>query len=185
MAASEIIVTAGATPSQPGSGKAKMFVNSSKHMATVDDANLALDYVTGPATYQASPGDPTGTTNTTGLMMGLAGTITPAFSGRIFVSITGTLQSTTTTAARGAKTQIRYGTSTAPANGAALTGTAVGSVETYNAWGTTANQKAPFACTAVITGLTLATAYWLDLMVATITGDTASVKDLSISAFEI
>jgi hypothetical protein len=185
MATASLLMTAGSAPSTPASGKAILFFNASNNFAFIDATGRTLDLVSGPATYSAAPGDPTGTTNTTGLMMGLAGSITPAFSGRIFLSITGNLSSSTTTAARGSKCQARYGTNTAPANGAALTGTAVGTICTYLAWGTTANQKAPFACNAVITGLTLGTAYWLDLGVAAVTGDTASVKDISIQAFEV
>jgi hypothetical protein len=185
MAAAELLMTAGATPATPAAGKGKFFFNNSKNAAMVDDTGRALDLVSGAATSQSSPANPTGTTNTTGLMMGLAGSITPAFSGRIFVSISGSIGSNTTTAGRGAKTQIRFGTGSAPANAAALTGTAVGSLEQWLSFGTTANIKSPFCCTAVITALTLGTAYWLDLGLAAITGDTAVVTDLSISAFEI
>lgn len=134
-----------------------------------------------PASTQASPANPTGTANTTGLMMGLAGAITPAVSGRILVTITGNGASDTIN--DGWKAQIRYGTGAAPANAAALTGTAVGTLATTTA-DLAANNKNAFSVTAVVTGLTVSTAYWLDLSLAAITGGTATVTDVSISAQE-
>lgn len=185
MAAAELIMAAGATPATPGAGFGKFFFNPSKNAAFVDDTGRAIDLVSGPATYSAQPGNPTGTSNTTGLMMGIAGSITPAFSGRLFVSISGSIGSNTTTAGRGAKVQMRFGTGGAPANAAALTGTAIGSLVQWLSFGTTANIKSPFCLTAVTTGLTLGTAYWLDLGLAAITGDTAVVTDLNIAAYEV
>jgi hypothetical protein len=81
MAASQLLLTNGATPATPAAGKTILFINASKQLATVDDAGLAAVFLGGSANYQATPTNPTGTTNTTGLMMGLAGTITPATSG--------------------------------------------------------------------------------------------------------
>ena len=135
MPASELIMTAGSTPSTPGSGKGKLFFNSSKNLAFVDDTGRVIDVVNGPATYSAQPANPTGTSNTTGLMMGLAGAITPAFTGRVFFSISGSIGSNTTTAGRGAKTQMRFGTGAAPANAAALTGTSIGSIPQWLSFG--------------------------------------------------
>lgn len=135
-----------------------------------------------PVSTQSSPADPTGTANTTGKMMGLAGTITPAVSGRVRITITGTIFNPTAIA-DGAKVQIRTGTGTAPANADALTGTAAGSLVQYIA--ATTAQKAPFSLTAVVTGLTLATAIWIDVGLAAITGGTATIADLTITAQEI
>src|SRR5712691_7351312 len=77
-----------------------------------------------PVVAQSTPANPTGTNNTTGLMMGLAGTITPVRSGAIMIVISG--DCTDDTISYGAAIQIRFGTGTAPTNGATLTGTAVG-----------------------------------------------------------
>lgn len=131
---------------------------------------------------QASPANPTGTSDIGGKMMGLAGTITPVFTGRVLVTVTGTIFNATAIA-DGAQAQIRMGGGTAPANGDALAGTAVGSAAKYIA--STTAGKVPFALTAVVTGLTLATAAWIDIGLAAITGGTATIADVSISAVEV
>ena len=95
-------------------------------------------------------------------------------------SITGDVANNTT--ADGAKLGLYYGTGTAPANAAAITGTAIGAVPVYSAAAN--NQRVPFNITVIITGLTLGTAYWLDLMLGAVTGGTAVVKNLTVTAFE-
>lgn len=134
------------------------------------------------ATYQATPSNPTGTTNTTGLMMGLAGGITPAKSGDVLMIISGTIFNATAIA-DGGKVQIRYGSTATPANGDALTGTAVGSQPQYIA--STTAEKVPFTCNAIVSGLVRGTFYWIDLGLAAITGGTASISDVSMSIVEL
>ena len=183
---SELIMSGGSAPATPGAGTAKIFINSSKNLAIIDDTGRILDLVNGPVVYSAAPANPTGTTNTTGLMMGLAGTITPALTGRILVTVTGTIFNTGTTIGNGGKTQLRFGTGSAPANAAALTGTAVGSVLTSVNESTTASTKQPFCCTALISALTLGTAYWLDLSLAQVGGGgTATIADLNFAVAEV
>ena len=134
-----------------------------------------------PQTAQSSPGDPTGTTSTTGLMMGLAGTITPRVTGKLYIIISGDISNDTAT--NGAKVQIRHGTGSAPANGAALTGTTVGGLVQFTmALGA---QKVPFSIQGIVSGLTVGTAYWLDVGLAAITAGTANIRDLSVTAFEL
>jgi hypothetical protein len=117
-------------------------------------------------------------------MMGLAASITPAGSGNIIIVIAGDTDNDT--AADGTKMGIRYGTGSAPSNGAALTGTAVGSlVNSSNASLALDVERFPFAVSAVVTGLTLGTAYWVDLSLAAVTGGTARVRDISVSIAEI
>lgn len=136
-----------------------------------------------PVSSQSTPANPTGTTNTTGVMMGLAGSFTtsPATSGKVLVNVSGSI--TNNTASDGAKIQIRHGTGSAPANGAALTGTADGS--TPRMMNGTAIVIVPFSCNAVVTGLSASTTYWVDLSLAAITGGTATITDVSISAVEL
>lgn len=134
------------------------------------------------ALMQSNPADPTGTADTTGVMMGLAGTITPTISGRILITVTGTMFNPTAIA-DGAKVQIRTGIGAAPANGDALTGTAAGSLQQYIA--ATVLEKAPFSVTAIVSGLTLNVARWIDVSLAAITGGTATITDLSLSAAEV
>lgn len=139
------------------------------------------------ATYQATPSDPTGTTSTTGLMMGLAGSITPLRTGKVMITVSGNIAATGIGGGSGAATQIRYGTGTAPTNGAALTGTAVGSLaQIKNATlALIAPGSGNFTCNAIVSGLTIGTAYWLDQSLARITSGTATISGISISVIEI
>ena len=129
---------------------------------------------------QTNVAAPTGTTSTAGVMMGLTGAITPAHSGNVLLIVSGTLTNGTTS--DGASLQIRYGTGTAPTNGAALTGTAVGNNIADN---NPVTNKIPFSVQAVVTGLTVGTAYWVDVGLAAITGGTASIATVSVSALEL
>ena len=115
-----------------------------------------------PATYSSvGLSNPTGTTNTTGVMMGLGAqgaSITPTFSGRVLLIYTGILASNSGTA----YTHIvytYYGTGGAPANGAALTGTQV------NSQGPNFNSSVNMGISVigVVTGLAVGTTYWLDI----------------------
>ena len=115
-----------------------------------------------PATYSSvGLSNPTGTTNTTGVMMGLGAqgaSITPTFSGRVLLIYTGILASNSGTT----YTHIvytYYGTGGAPANGAALTGTQV------NSQGPNFNSSVNMGISVigVVTGLAVGTTYWLDI----------------------
>ena len=128
----------------------------------------------------ATVASPTGTTSLTGVMMGLAGAFTPSTTGRLFLMISGTCSNTTAT--DGVSFQIRYGTGTAPANAASLTGTATGSAGSATIAAT--NNKEQFNLQALITGLVIGTAYWYDLSLAAVTGGTASVTAVTLTALE-
>lgn len=135
--------------------------------------------------YTTAPADPTGTTDTTGKMMGLAGAFTPQFSGRVLIFITGNLTNSTATAGDGAKAQITYGTGTAPVNGAALTGTAVGSIQSSVLERATASDFQTYSLVALVTGLTIGTAIWVDVRLAAIVGGTGLCKNNNIVVIEI
>lgn len=144
--------------------------------------NFGLGLITGVSDRTTSaPSNPTGTTNTTGLMMGLAGSITPNITGNVRIAVNGTI-SNPTAIADGAKVQIRVGTGTAPANAAALTGTVCGTQVQYVA--ATTAQKAPFSLDCYATGLTPGVAEWIDVGLAAITGGTATISDVNIVATE-
>lgn len=135
-----------------------------------------------PQKYISAVLNPTGTTNTTGLMMGMAGAITPRVTGSIMITICGDI--TNSTAASGSNVQIRYGTGTAPANAAALTGTTLGGLVKFIASPTT-TSKSPFSLTAYLTGATVGTALWIDVGLAAVTSGTATIADVTIVAWEI
>ena len=134
---------------------------------------------------QKSVATVTGTTSTTSVMMGLAAAITPnavVGTGNLLINVCGDCFNATAIADGGTIT-IRYGTGTAPANAAALTGTAVGGAVVFNQ--ATTAEKHPFALNAVVTGLTLGTAYWIDVSLAALTGGTATIENVSVSIIEI
>jgi hypothetical protein len=127
------------------------------------------------------PADPTGTTNTTGLMAGLGGTFhyTPTTTGKLLITVSGNAVGA---ASGGPNTQLRYGTGAAPANAAALTGTATGTTAKSTGGGTT---TVPFSISEYVTGLVVGTAYWFDLSVASNGGGSVSVKDLTVLIQEL
>lgn len=138
-----------------------------------------------PTVFQ--PSNPTGTTSTTGVMMGLGSTcaFTPV-STRVLVSFTGTIKNDTN--GGGAFIGIRWGTGAAPANGAALTGTLVGGTPQLNP-GTSGYSSGgaffPISQTVAITGLTPGTAIWLDLELGSITTGTSILVNLTCTVCEI
>lgn len=133
------------------------------------------------ATY--TPADPATTTDTTGLMMGLGSTIsfTPRKSGNALVVISGDIDNGT--ASNGSQVQIRFGTGTAPVNGAALTGTVAGGLVKMVNTDATTPGRVPFTLTSVLP-LTVDVANWIDVSLASITGGTSRIRDISASVME-
>lgn len=145
----------------------------------------ATALTTAGAVTAIRPSAPTGTTSS-GAMMGLGGggtpfAITPLYSSRLHIHVSGNLSNNTGGA--GAFANIRYGTGTAPSNGASPTGTQI--TQSSDPSQLLAGQKIPFSMNFVVTGLTPATAYWIDLCVGATTGGTASVVNLNCVAHEI
>ncbi len=132
------------------------------------------------ASYQATPADPAATTSAIGVMMGIAGSITPTATGKIFIIISGNISCNNGSVLL--KTQIRYGTSTAPINGAALAGSTTGSLLEMTSPNN--NFFVPFSCNSIVTGLTLSTPYWVDLSLST-ASNTGSLNNISISIYEL
>lgn len=111
------------------------------------------------AILQASPADKSGTASLTQVMLGNGSscTITPTTSGRLLI----TLQGASTNSITGnVNVQIRYGTGAAPSNGAAATGTAIGSIMVSTI--PNINYRVPMTLTAIATGLSIGTTYWID-----------------------
>lgn len=124
---------------------------------------------------------PTGTTSATAVMMGLAGGITPTRGTKIIVMVSGQMSNDTVN--DGATVDLRFGTGAAPANGVAVTGTLVGIAQT--ATSLVAGDRSGFCVMGKVTGLSVGTAYWLDLSLLAVTGGTASVTGVSVVAFEV
>jgi hypothetical protein len=147
---------------------------------------VIVDALDANATLQTGSGSPTGTTSGTGVMCGLgsliSSVITPVISGNILAFVNGALNNNT--AGGGAQAQIRWGTGSVPANGAALTGTAVGvnAQRAGAAWGS--NQTCPYSVNALITGLTLGTQIWIDIGQSAVVGGTMNLT-ASVTAMEM
>ena len=125
--------------------------------------------------------NPAGTTSTTGVMAGLGVLFTPKKTG--IVKITITAVGSNNTAGDGVQFQAAYGTGAAPANGAAPTGTAVGSPvkSTVSA----AGAVEAMAKTVVILHLSVGTQYWIDVVQAAITGGTATLTGVDVLVEEL
>jgi len=131
---------------------------------------------------QAAPANPTATASTTQVMMGMGATchLTPTYSSRVDIDFVGTV--TNNTAGNVTSMNIRFGTGTAPANGAALTGTAL--LNTVTSGGGTGALQAPsFHLPAIATGLTPGTAYWFDMSIAA-SANTSTISNMNCTLRE-
>ena len=144
--------------------------------ATISQAlnNAVLDYAFGNPSA--------GVGQTTALMMGMGGNchITPVYSSRLLVITWGS--GVNAAANSNYLIQQYYGTGTAPANHAALTGTAVGTQIVGGEF--LAGATNPFSITNIITGLSPGTPYWLDVSLASNNTNVASLQRLTCIAIE-
>ena len=144
-------------------------------------------YTAQNTTSQKTPTDPTITSSTVGVMMGLSASITPTQTGKILIIISGDMDNDTGDT-NGAQVQIRTGTGTPPINGAALTGSAQGGLVKMvvdTSGGGVSIPRVPFSLNAIENGLTLNTPVWIDISLASITGGNSRVRDISISVVEL
>lgn len=165
------------TPTLP-TGTIAVTQNGNTNNTTVATTAYVDRATTHTNTTSASP---TGTSSLTAVMMGLAGSITPTRGTKIIIVIAGQMSNNTIN--DGSTVDIRYGTGSAPTNGAAVTGTLAGIAQTYTS--SAANERDGFAQVAKVTGLTINTAYWIDLSLMAVTGGTSSLTGVSIVAFEV
>ena len=128
------------------------------------------------------PANATGIATTAGAMMGYGGTVsvTPASTARFLVTFCATSQ---TSGAGTGYIQIRYGTGTAPVNGAALSGTTAGPVVSFTP--TSASDRSSSCSTAVITGLNTGTAYWIDVGLRSTSAITSTLLNSVFSVVEV
>ena len=118
--------------------------------------------------------------------MGLSASITPVVSGKILILVSGDMDNNTDN--DGVQVQIRTGTGSIPTNGAALTGNTQGGLvkmQLTRVGNDTILTRVPFSLNAIEVGLALNTAVWIDISLASITGGTARVRDVSISVVEL
>lgn len=120
------------------------------------------------ASASFKPTNPTGTASTTEVMMGMGSTIafTPNSSGKVIVTVC-CIVNISAGAANQVQVGGRFGTGTAPANAAAVTGTVFGPTSDPNIRvnNVSASVGTPYTVTDRLS-LTAGTAYWFDLAVA-------------------
>lgn len=144
----------------------------------------ALGLTSSPAASSV-PSNPTATSSATLKMMGLAAAFTPTNAApQVLVIITGV--AATATGAQTVTVGGRYGTGSAPANAAAVTGTRFGAAaDPVIGPGAAAGAGIPFTLAAVL-NLQPGVAYWFDLAVATgNTSDAASVTAVGVTTAEL
>ena len=124
---------------------------------------------------QVSP-DPTGISGTSPLMQGLAAPITPTATGTVYMVVVGSMSNTI--AADGATVQIKYGTGAAPSNQGLSHWSSCGKVQQSSSNPTA--SIIPFTAHCLATGLTLNTAYWVDVTLNAITAGVASIKNVEV-----
>jgi hypothetical protein len=129
------------------------------------------------AATESTPGTPTGTTSMVGVMMGLAGTITPTRGGPVLLLMTLQLDSGADTAFVG----LRYGTGGAPVNGAALTGT----IASPPSFIINASPLLPVTLAALVTGLVIGIPVWIDVSLQSVAGGSVSMNTPNIVAVEL
>jgi hypothetical protein len=123
---------------------------------------------------------PAGTTSATAVMMAIGGTITPGLTGNVEITISGQMANNTLN--DGVTVDGRFGTGTAPINGAAVTGTLFGVSQTATAL--IAAEKSGFSISQVVV-MTVGTATWYDLSLLAVTGGTATVTGVTFMAHEV
>ena len=140
-----------------------------------------------PVTLQTGSLLATGTTAGATLEMcglgALGGLITPAAASKIYASIRGSCNNNTT--GGGIAFHMRYGSGPAPGTGAAQAGNVASGVHYAGGLACPANTTFPFNITAIITGLTIGTPYWLDLAFSHWIQGTANISLVQVAAFEL
>jgi hypothetical protein len=129
--------------------------------------------------YQVSGSTPYTGVGTTQVHFGLNATYTTNSSGRLLLLLTGTAQNT---GAQITNLFGRYGTGTAPVQGAAAAGSNWGG--TAHVAGSGDGDWIGFTIMAVLTGLTISQTYWFDIILSSAGGATAGVRDLQFTALE-
>jgi Periplasmic copper-binding protein (NosD) len=142
----------------------------------------------GAASVSFAPANPTATASASLVMMGLGTTctFTPKGSGSVMATACGFWN--TATASINGTLSARFGTGTAPANAAAVTGTrwGTGTADASINAARTQSGAVPFSFTQVITGLTAGTAYWFDLTTSTTNAaDSATITNVEMTFVEL
>jgi hypothetical protein len=146
-------------------------------------SNVTVSQSLTNAVLQANPTNPASASSSAGgLMMGIGSTckLTTVYSGRMRVFVQGGVAQSGS-GSSGTGIQLRYGNGAAPANGAASTGISISSNPVFT---TTAGQTAPFSVSGIATGLTVGTAYWIDIVVSNNAAQNSIANNMSCTLEE-
>ena len=176
--------TQGQAPGQTYQGTAppwQQFLNYFQQLDIAVNAIVSALSPKVPVSVAASPASPAGTTSTQPVMTGLGISLTPKSSGTVLIIVGGSASNDTSS--DGYSVQIRYGTGSAPGNGAVLAGRPAGSVAQQNS--VSGGSQNGFTLIGLVVGLAAGVSIWIDLSLAAVTAGTASLSQLSIAAVEI
>lgn len=137
-----------------------------------------------PASF--TPANPAATASVTLVMMGLGATVTytPVLTGTVLVLATGYVS--TAVAVVPLTIGGRFGTGTAPVNGAAVTGTRFGPAADVTTQALAIGVPGDITLSQVLTGLALGTAVWFDFALLTSVGlDAAAVTGCQFQVLEL
>jgi hypothetical protein len=108
--------------------------------------------------------------------------ITPSATGKIFIQITGVIAVDTAGGAWAAS--LRWGTGTAPNNGAVASGSVLGPQAALT--GNNANAWTPFSLCGLLTGKAIGTPLWIDMSLDVgNAGATATATGVAVTAVEL
>ncbi len=121
---------------------------------------------------------------TTAHMAGVGATFKPNSTGHMLLTITGDLTCTESSSGPSITGQAYYGTGTAPAQGATVSGTAIGSLCVVSPIGGGHSEEAPFTVSYYGT-FTVGTTYWVDLACTVTNASTGTVNNVELTAIEL
>ena len=149
---------------------------------TVPQANITA------AAHTLATATPAGPSSTSALkMQGIAASITPTRTGTIMVTVSGYIASSGQgVIGAGIAFQIAYGTGAAPGSNATATGTVSGGQQsvTNPTAATPADISYPFSISTVLSGLSVGTAYWIDLQAIAFVGTGFYFPGVTVAAIE-
>ncbi len=163
---SDIAANRPATPTI-ADGQLYVFQATDTHVISIWDGTVWQEFTARNYYYDASAPTPAGVAGTVKLMQGLGVSpgwaITPKTTGRIGILATGIINNDLIGGGGVTKLELRYGTGSAPTNGAAATGTSA--APELSLTDPIASAAVLYLIYAEVSGLTVATQYWFDFSV--------------------